>query len=205
MPFLPTILEIQNRIETEFPASSYFPAAASAVIYNIPRKEIWMVGDCQALIGDKYYCPKKKVDTLLAEARSLAIHAFLEEGMTEKELLEHDKGREIILPFLKMQHCFENKPGPYGYLVFNNRSMDKKILEEQGVVVSITTPATIVLASDGYPCLTDSFEETEEKLAKILEEDALCYKTNKSTKGIRTDCESFDDRTYVKIQISSEF
>ena len=46
--------------------------------------------------------------------------------------------------------------------------MEEELLDEQGIVIPIPDHATVVLASDGYPYLTDSFEETEEKLAKVL-------------------------------------
>ena len=201
-PFKETVLDIQHCIENSFPASRYFPASASAVIYNIQRNELWMVGDCQALVNHQLFCNKKKVDTILSEARALAINALLSQGISETELMIEDKARELILPFLQLQRNFENTAGPFGFLVFNNHSMEEELLDEQGIVIPIPNYATVVLASDGYPYLTDSFEETEKKLAKILTDDPLCYKENKSTKGIRKDAESFDDRSYLKFVLA---
>lgn len=56
----------------------------------------------------------------------------------------------------------------------------------------------MILASDGYPKLFNSLIESELYLKKIINEDPLCYKLFKSTKGINKGKLSFDDRAYIK-------
>lgn len=76
----------------------------------------------------------------------------------------------------------------------------------------------IILASDGYPELKSTLEESEQALHKILEEDPLLFRQFKSTKGKivkppsfgdhsskKTGATSFDDRTYVRIRTQSQF
>ena len=60
----------------------------------------------------------------------------------------------------------------------------------------------MVLASDGYPDLFPTLQETEMALSRIIEKDPLLMDYHKSTKGVRPGAESFDDhRTYVLIDI----
>ena len=56
----------------------------------------------------------------------------------------------------------------------------------------------VILASDGYPFLGDSLQESEEALKKQLEDDPLCINSFKATKGLMRGNKSFDDRCYVK-------
>ena len=49
------------------------PAArltSNGVIYSIARKELWQIGDCQALIKGKHYNNNKDIDDIMADARA---------------------------------------------------------------------------------------------------------------------------------------
>lgn len=177
-------------------------ASASAIIYSIKKQEIWSIGDCQAYVGKKHYINAKEIDIILSQARTVAVRAYLEEGTTVQELLEHDKCRELILPFLKLQVAFENKKVPLGYCVFNNITNGEVFPYEMATVIPVTEPAEIVLASDGYPLLKTTLAESEEMLQRVLKEDPLCYQIVPSTKGIQKGNCSFDDRTYIRFQIN---
>lgn len=169
---------------------------ASAVIYSRYRQQIWTVGDCQFGIGGQMQDNRKRVDEILGEARALAIHSLLSEGMTEKELLKEDLGRQMILPFLKRQRLLENAEAPYGFSVLNG---DKSRVRPQ--IVNVPLGAEVVLASDGYPFLKGSLSESEAALAELLREDPLCYQKYRSTKGRKEGNISFDDRTYVRLRV----
>ena len=56
----------------------------------------------------------------------------------------------------------------------------------------------VVLASDGYPKLFGTLEESEHYLQKVLAEDPLCISLNKQTKGLMVGNNSYDDRTFVR-------
>lgn len=196
------INKIQKRIINEFPAEKNFPVSASAAIYSVCHNQIWLVGDCQAIVDNEYYCEKKRVDEILSEARSMAIFALIEEGMSENDFMQDDKGRELIMPFLKLQRYLENKRGHFGYITFNNSTYNESILSEKVKIINASSASEIVLASDGYPILKSTLEETEKELAKVIHEDPLCYKINRSTKGIINGNCSYDDRTYIKFSIS---
>ena len=85
---------------------------ASAVVYSRHRKEVWLVGDCQCLIGGRSFTNGKRIDTLLAEMRSVYLEARLLQGIPQEALLEHDSGRDAIRPFLVEQSVFLLRPLP---------------------------------------------------------------------------------------------
>jgi glycerophosphoryl diester phosphodiesterase len=170
---------------------------ASGVIYSIARHQIWSVGDCQFMINGEAFSFPKKVDRILSEARALCIHMFMRSGYSEEALKEDDKGRGLILDELQMQHVLENQPGEYGYTVFSNLG------ELQTIVIKDVLPGSeVVLASDGYPVLYTTLEESEYHLREILRNDPLCYKEYKSTKGLSGENAYVDDRSYVRFYIN---
>ena len=81
---------------------------ASVVLYNDVRQELWMIGDCQAICGDRPYKNPKLIDEVLANLRSFYIQLALHQGATVEQLLQDDIGRRQILPHLKQQHAFQN-------------------------------------------------------------------------------------------------
>lgn len=169
---------------------------ASAVIYSIAKRQIWAVGDCQFILNNKHYTFYKKVDTILSDARSLAIHMLLNSGYTEEELMKEDQARKLILGELKMQQYLENQDDEYGYSVFSSQGSVKTIL-----VTDVPPGSEIVLASDGYPELFGTLSESEARLKELIRLDPLCYKIYKSTKGLMKNCTHFDDRSYIRFRV----
>ena len=75
---------------------------------------------------------------------------------------------------------------------------------EEEIVKIWTVPlgAEVVLASDEYPQLCRTLEESEAKLREIIAEDPLCLGGGggkAGVKGIMEGMESFDDRSYVRV------
>ena len=58
----------------------------------------------------------------------------------------------------------------------------------------------IILASDGYPLLRPTLQQSEQDLDRLLKEDPQCCRLYESTKGLKPGNKSFDDRTYVRFQ-----
>ena len=68
-------------------------------------------------------------------------------------------------------------------------------------VISVADAKGIVLASDGYPVLKRTLAESERELERIINNDPLCINLYKATKGVMQGYKSFDDRTYIRIEI----
>lgn len=183
-----------------YEASHYRPTC-SAVIYSRYHKEIWFIGDCQARWLGKTYHFEKRVDKILTEIRCRAIHYYLEHGYSADDIRKHDKGRAFIFEALCDQLHFQNDPdktNPYGYPVIDGQA----IHAEQVPCLTVCDTEELILASDGYPTLHDTLSATEQHLADILTKDPLCINENPSSKCLVEGNRSFDDRTYLRIQLN---
>ena len=172
-------------------------AAAGAIIFSKAKNEIWSVGDCQCIVNGKLFTHEKEIDILLSEVRSLVLEAEKRKGKTIQELKNNDPGREFILPLLKCQHIFANTDGEFSYGVFNG----DKIPENKITVYNVNEGDEIVFASDGYPHLKNSLEESERLLAEEIKNNPLCDGEFCSTKGLAEGNFSFDDRTYIRFKV----
>ncbi len=172
-------------------------AAAGVIIYSAYHNEIWSIGDCQCIINGKKHLHEKKIDVMLSQKRANFIKSAIENGASEEDFFKNDTGRELILPEIKQQHKFANVVCDLGYGVINGTSVPLEFI----IKYQVNDGDEIVLASDGYPFLCDTLQESEYLLEKELSENPLCYKNYKSTKGIKEGNLSFDDRTYIKFKI----
>ena len=172
-------------------------AAAGAIIFSKARNEIWSVGDCRCIINGELFSHEKEIDILLSDVRSLVLESEKRKGKTLEELKENDLGREFILPLLKCQHIFANAKGEFSYGVFNG----DKIPEDKIIIYKVKDGDEIVLASDGYPFLEKTLEESEKRLNEEIKNNPLCDGEFRSTKGLAKGNNSFDDRTYIRFKV----
>ncbi len=166
---------------------------ASVVIFSRARREIWCFGDCQYRINGMLYNNIKEVDILLAGLRSFFITTELALGKTEADIQKNDTGRAAILPFLQRQSLLANQEGPYGYDVLDGGKIYLDHIKKH----KLKAGDFVVLASDGYPVVCDTLQESEERLQDMLEKDPLCIDENKGTKGLNQAYHSYDDRSYL--------
>ena len=169
---------------------------ASAILYSRTRNEVWMVGDCQAIIDGKLYENGKPYEQEIARKRV----ELIEQGLSPAE------ARKQIEPLLiKAMLSGQNQT----YTV-----IDGFPIYREGVkVVSVSVPCSdsasasgtipsssseIVLASDGYPFLKPTLAASEAALAEQIANDPQNIRSFIATKGIVEGNKSFDDRTYIR-------
>lgn len=177
--------------------------SASAIILSVARRQIWMIGDCQALVDGTFHTNTKAVDDLLAEVRAFVNEAARRAGQRREELLRQDPGRQKIEDLIRRQRYFQNPgPGepvsPYDYYVLDGflpADTPIKIVELPDEVVDV------VLTSDGYPWVHPTLAESEEHLHQLLEQDPLLTSRFVSTKGVVPGNHSFDDRAYLRVRV----
>lgn len=165
---------------------------ASAAVYSAARGEIWLVGDCQCMVNGTLYDNPKPCEAELAEERSQWLKRAIENGMTVSDIQTDDPGRRHILPQLMASCAMQN----VSYAVIDGFSIP---VEHVRVVSGIAKGTDIVIASDGYPCLKPTLEESEQALARLIEADPLCISLHKATKGLMRGNLSFDDRSYIRL------
>lgn len=190
----------QQGIEEQMQAHPEERITASAILYSKAKNEVWMVGDCQAIIDGKLYENNKPFEEIVARRRV----ELIRQGFTPQE------ARKTIEPLL-IQAMLEGQNKTYtvidgfpiyqkGVKVVSLNAPQKNV--ETDVADSLPLPTKeIVLASDGYPFLKPTLTESEEALAHLLAYDPQCTHEFIATKGIVVGNKSFDDRTYIRFQI----
>lgn len=183
---------------------------ASAILYSRTRNEVWMVGDCQAIIAGKLYENGKPYEQEIARKRV----ELIEQGLSPAE------ARKQIEPLLiKAMLSGQNqtytvidgfpiyREGVKVVSVSDSSSVQDSVPASDSVHCSDSVSASgtipssssgIVLASDGYPFLKPTLAASEAALAEQIANDPQNIHSFIATKGIVEGNKSFDDRTYIR-------
>lgn len=183
---------------------------ASAIFYSRTRNEVWMVGDCQAIIDGKLYENGKPYEEKIARKRV----ELIEQGLSPAE------ARKQIEPLLiKAMLSGQNqtytvidgfpiyREGVKVVSVSDSSSVQDSVPASDSVPCSDSASASdtipsssseIVLASDGYPFLKPTLAASEAALAEQIANDPQNIRSFIATKGIVEGNKSFDDRTYIR-------
>lgn len=183
---------------------------ASAILYSRTRNEVWMVGDCQAIIAGKLYENGKPYEEKIARKRV----ELIEQGLSPAE------ARKQIEPLL-IEAMLSGQNQTYtvidGFPIYREGVKVVSVSDSSSVQNSVpasdsvpcsdsisasdTIPSSsseIVLASDGYPFLKPTLAASEAALAEQIANDPQNIRSFIATKGIVEGNKSFDDRTYIR-------
>ena len=183
---------------------------ASAILYSRTRNEVWMVGDCQAIIDGKLYENGKPYEQEIARKRV----ELIEQGLSPAE------ARKQIEPLL-IEAMLSGQNQTYtvidGFPIYREGvkvvSVSDSCSVQDSVPASDSVPCSdsvsasgtisvssseIVLASDGYPFLKPTLAASEATLAEQIANDPQNIHSFIATKGIVEGNKSFDDRTYIR-------
>lgn len=201
---------------------------ASAILYSRIRNEVWMVGDCQAIIAGKLYENGKPYEEKIARKRV----ELIEQGLSPAE------ARKQIEPLL-IEAMLSGQNQTYtvidGFPIYREGVKVVSVSDSSSVQGSVsssdsssvqdsvsssdscsvqdpvscsgsasasdTIPSSsseIVLASDGYPFLKPTLAASEAALAEQIANDPQNIRSFIATKGIVEGNKSFDDRTYIR-------
>jgi glycerophosphoryl diester phosphodiesterase len=156
---------------------------------------VWLVGDCQCLIGDEYYDNPKPDEALLAAMRADEVKRLLDAGMTQQQLLADDVARPVIIPRMLQTMQQQNRT----YAVIDGFRIPRQHVR---VVTLDFRPWQVVLASDGYPFLRPTLDESERLLERQRQQDPLNIGPDfQATKAFHPGANSFDDRSYIRFQV----
>ena len=190
--------------------------AASAILYSRTRNEVWMVGDCQAIIDGKLYengkpyeekIARKRVELIAqglspAEARK-QIEPLLIKAMLSGQNLTYTviDGFPIYREGVKVVSVSDSCSVQDSVSSSDSCSVQDPVSCSGSASASDTIPSSsseIVLASDGYPFLKPSLAASEAALAEQIANDPQNIRSFIATKGIVEGNKSFDDRTYIR-------
>lgn len=189
---------------------------ASAILYSRTRNEVWMVGDCQAIIDGKLYengkpyeekIARKRVELIAqglspAEARKqiepLLIKAMLSGQNQTYTVID---GFPIYREGVKVVSVSDSSSVQDSVSSSDSCSVQGPVSCSGSASASDTIPSSsseIVLASDGYPFLKPTLAASEAALAEQIANDPQNIHSFIATKGIVEGNKSFDDRTYIR-------
>lgn len=189
---------------------------ASAILYSRTRNEVWMVGDCQAIIDGKLYengkpyeekIARKRVELIAqglspAEARKqiepLLIKAMLSGQNQTYTVID---GFPIYREGVKVVSVSDSSSVQGSVSSSDSSSVQDSVSCSGSASASDIIPSSsseIVLASDGYPFLKPTLAASEAALAEQIANDPQNIHSFIATKGIVEGNKSFDDRTYIR-------
>ena len=192
---------------------------ASAILYSRTRNEVWMVGDCQAIIDGKLYengkpyeekIARKRVELIAqglspAEARKqiepLLIKAMLSGQNQTYTVID---GFPVYREGVKVVSVSDSSSVQGSVSSSDSCSVQDPVSCSDSASASDTIPSSsseIVLASDGYPFLKPSLAASEAALAEQIANDPQNIHSFIATKGIVEGNKSFDDRTYIRFSV----
>ena len=183
---------------------------ASAILYSRTRNEVWMVGDCQAIIAGKLYENGKPYEEKIARKRVELIAQGLSPAEARKQIEPL-----LIKAMLSGQNLTYTvidgfpiyREGVKVVSVSDSSSVQDSVSSSDSVPCSDSASASdtipsssseIVLASDGYPFLEPTLAASEAALAEQIANDPQNIRSFIATKGIVEGNKSFDDRTYIR-------
>lgn len=166
----------------------------SAVIFSRVAREIWMIGDCQCMVGSIFYDNPKPAEEELANMRAQEVRRQLAEGKSIEELLRDDTARPTIIPHMIETMQQQN----ITYSVIDGFHIPREHIR---IITLDFQPWEIILASDGYPFLRPTLMESEQLLQRQRKEDPLNISSFLATKGFHPDYNSYDDRAYIRFRV----
>ncbi|CDA65703.1 putative uncharacterized protein [Segatella copri CAG:164] len=189
---------------------------ASAILYSRTRNEVWMVGDCQAIIAGKLYENGKPYEEKIARKRVELIEQGLSPAEARKQiepllikamLSGQNQTYTVIDGFpiyregVKVVSVSDSSSVQDSVPSSDSCSVQDTVSCSDSVSASDTIPSSsseIVLASDGYPFLKPTLAASEAALAEQIANDPQNIHSFIATKGIVEGNKSFDDRTYIR-------
>lgn len=189
---------------------------ASAILYSRTRNEVWMVGDCQAIIDGKLYENGKPYEQEIARKRVELIEQGLSPAEARKQiepllikamLSGQNQTYTVIDGFpiyregVKVVSVSDSCSVQDSVPASDSCSVQDPVSCSGSASASDTIPSSsseIVLASDGYPFLKPTLAASEAALAEQIANDPQNIRSFIATKGIVEGNKSFDDRTYIR-------
>ena len=181
---------------------------ASCIIYSRLQRQLWIIGDCQCLVGKtgcnddeyEYIDNPKPYEAIIASERAEKARQLIASGETTIEsLLDNDVARNSVIPRMIESMKRQN----IDYAVVDGFKIPRQKVK---VFTFDFESWTIILASDGYPLLRPTLAQSEAALEEQRQKDPLNIGNNPAnpfvaTKAFARGNTSFDDRSYIKFTI----
>lgn len=176
---------------------------ASAVVFSRRRREIWLVGDCQAMVVwhedgravTRFFDNPKPYEADIANRRARLINSGTSPAEARR-MIEPDLIKAMLDGQNKRYAVVDGTP------IFmpgvRVAALDSLSANAQNINGEPSDGMEIILASDGYPFLFPTLAASEQALASQLKDDPQNIRSYIATKGLVAGNASFDDRAYIR-------
>ncbi|CAI9404837.1 hypothetical protein [Nocardioides sp. T2.26MG-1] len=174
--------------------------SAAAVVFSLTARRVVVVGDGWVGVDGAARFYDHRFESVVTEARRAVTQAALAAGRSVDELRRDDPGRRAVHDLLVGEAELRNvdADGPYFYSCLDGRPVPRRHL----AVVDVPAGArSLCLASDGYPVLAETWQESERALFADIEADPLRIGRHAGTKALAPGAETFDDRTFLLLEL----
>lgn len=169
---------------------------ASAVLFLRERRMLAFVGDCQALVNRQHLiCYENPTDMVVANVRRMRAYALMGQGVGDvsARLITRDS----VDPLLAEGLLFRNRPGlPLSFAALDGTDIPNTLVQ----VHAVWAGSEVVLASDGYPKVLPTLDESEAELARLLALDPNGLEQLRGIGSLLPGQVSFDDRAYIRFK-----
>lgn len=187
--------EAKSCIEEMSDDQIYAYPQSRALIYSIAKHEIWRLGDSPFCINGKLNYQRSEGYEKAAEKRAEVMERFLANPLSDmKDLINTDYGRSSAMDII-----IEEEKRVDGVLTLSGRpDVDIDALLDNVEIFDVEPGAEVILASDGYPKVLPTLEESEQWLADERARDPLFVRDYKALQGAKDEEAGYDDRSYVR-------
>ena len=120
---------IKAYLEERGLGSSVGKVEATGIVFSKYQNQIWLVGDCRAIVDGKTYKNPLKIDDVYIDIRVQLVKALLHEGYNENDLEKNDISRKIIANPQLLEHFIKNKKTQEQIEEYRKKRIEKALLE----------------------------------------------------------------------------
>lgn len=137
---------------------------ATGIFYSKYHNQIWLVGDCRAIVDGKVYKNPLKIDDVYIDIRIQIVKALLAEGYSKEELENNDISRTIIANPELLPLYIKNPERQQTIKEYRNKKIKSVLLEcgfpedeieEQGLVYKYYNPRNLQQDLKNNPFMGD--------------------------------------------------
>ena len=169
------------------------------LIYSAAKKQIWRLGDSPFVVDGELNFNRSEALQQAALKRAEVAEKFLANDRTDlKDMVNNDYGRTSIMEDI----VAEERRVDGVECLSGNPETDMDTLLSNVEVFQLEDGQEVILASDGYPRLLGTIEDSEEWLAEERKRDPLFVRDYKALRTAKDEEAGYDDRSYVRFVVA---
>ena len=171
---------------------------ARLLVYSAAKRQIWRLGDSPFVVDGTLHFERSQALQAATLKRAEVTEKFLARDNTDlKDMVNNDYGRTAI-----MEDIVAEERRVDGVECLSGRAdVDMDVLLGNVEVFQLEVGQEVILASDGYPQLLPSIEESEAWLKEERDRDPLFVRDFKALRTAKDEEVGYDDRSYVRFVV----